>query len=238
MRFDDPTLQVRNLSKTFVLHPQGGVRLPVLEDVNLTVHAGECVALSGPSGCGKSTLIRCLFGSYVCDAGEIHVRHRDGRVDLASATARAILEARRESIGYVSQFLQAVPRVPTLELVAEPLIQRGIEPEPAYARAREMLMQLGVSPRLWDLPPATFSGGEQQRVNIATGLIDRKPILLMDEPTASLDAGNAQTVIELMRAACAAGSSVVVILHDAAQRRLACDRDIHLPAPVEQAATG
>lgn len=238
MRFDDLTLQVRNLSKTFVIHPQGGLRLPVLRDVNLTAHQGECVALTGPSGCGKSTLIRCLYGSYVCDTGEIQVRHGNRRIDLASASAREILAVRHESVGYVSQFLQAVPRVPTLGLVAEPLIARGIEPEPAYARAREMLMQLGVSPRLWDLPPATFSGGEQQRVNIAAGLIDRKPILLMDEPTASLDAGNAQTVIDLMRAACAAGSSVVVILHDAAQRRLACDREIHLPASVEQAATG
>lgn len=238
MRFDDPTLQVRNLSKTFIVHPQGGLRLPVLQEVDLTVHEGECVALSGPSGCGKSTLIRCLYGSYVCDAGEIHVRHGRGRVDLASASAREILKVRHASIGYVSQFMQAVPRVPTLELVADPLIERGGEPESAYARAREMLMQLGVSPRLWDLPPATFSGGEQQRVNIATGLIDRKPILLMDEPTASLDAGNAQTVIDLIRGACAAGSSVVVILHDTAQRRLACDREIHLPAPIEQVATG
>lgn len=238
MRFDDPTIQVRALHKTFVVHPQGGVRLPVLDGVGLTVQPGECVALTGPSGCGKSTLIRCLYGSYVCDAGEILVRHGDTRVDLACATAHEILAARRESIGYVSQFLNAVPRVPTLELVAEPLIQRGLDHAAAHARAREMLLRVGVPSRLWSLPPATFSGGEQQRVNIAAGLIDRKPILLMDEPTASLDARNAQTVIELIRAACSAGSSVVAILHDAAQRRIACDREITLPAPIEQAATG
>ncbi|MEX0607609.1 MAG: ATP-binding cassette domain-containing protein, partial [Halofilum sp. (in: g-proteobacteria)] len=126
----------------------------------------------------------------------------------------------------------------TLELVAEPLLQRGIEPEPAYERARELLLRLGLPSNLWSLAPATFSGGEQQRVNIAAGLIDRKPILLMDEPTASLDAGNAQTVLELIRTTCAAGSSVVVILHDAAQRRIVCDREIHLPAPLERAAIG
>jgi alpha-D-ribose 1-methylphosphonate 5-triphosphate synthase subunit PhnL len=213
-------LHVESLSKHFTLHLRGGLELPVLKGVSLQVEAGECVALLGASGQGKSTLMKCLYGSYGPDSGAIWLEAQDGRVDIAQATPQQMLALRRRDIAYVSQFLRAVPRVPALDVVAERWLQARPEmdadeaQERARDEARALFARLNLPSSLWELPPATFSGGEQQRVNIARGFIEPARLLLLDEPTASLDAANRRVVIELIREAREAGAAVVGIFHD------------------------
>jgi alpha-D-ribose 1-methylphosphonate 5-triphosphate synthase subunit PhnL len=228
-------LRTEGLAKTFTLHLQGGTRIPVLGRVDLAVSAGECVALSGPSGAGKSTLMRCLYGNYGAGAGRIMLAHRGAELDLASAAPRAVIEARRESIGYVSQFLRVIPRVSTRDIVAEPMVARGMARSDALARATALLDRLNLPERLHDLPPATFSGGEQQRVNLARGFGPRYPVLLLDEPTASLDAGNRAIVIGLIHEAKQAGTAIVGIFHDAEVREAVADR-VFIVEPMQDAA--
>ncbi len=224
-------ISVRGLGKGFTLHLQGGVRLPVLEGVSLDVAAGECVALAGPSGAGKTTLLRALYGTYRADAGAILVRHEGAMVDLATADARTILAIRARTLGYVSQFLRVVPRVPTLAIVAE---AAGDGPE-AEARARELLLRLAIPAALHALAPATFSGGEQQRVNLARGFAGSHPILLLDEPTSALDAARRATVVGMIREAKAAGRAIVGIFHDESVRDAVADR-VHEVRPIREAA--
>jgi alpha-D-ribose 1-methylphosphonate 5-triphosphate synthase subunit PhnL len=228
-------LRTDGLAKTFTLHLQGGTRIPVLGCVDLAVSAGECVALSGPSGAGKSTLMRCLYGNYGAGAGRIMLAHRGAELDLASAAPRAVIEARRESIGYVSQFLRVIPRVSTRDIVAEPMVSRGMARGDALVRATALLDRLNLPERLHDLPPATFSGGEQQRVNLARGFGPRYPVLLLDEPTASLDAGNRAIVIGLIHEAKQAGTAIVGIFHDAEVREAVADR-VFTVEPMQDAA--
>ena len=211
-------LSVRELSKTFVRHNQGGLTLPVLKNVDLDVGNGECVALHGASGVGKSTLMRCLYANYRAQVGSIQVRHLGTTVDMMTAAPRTVLDVRRRTLGYVSQFLRVIPRVPTLEIVAEPLRANGVAKDVARERAAALLERLNLPRRLWDLPPATFSGGEQQRVNIARGFAHAFPILLLDEPTASLDPENRGVVIDLVREARDRGVAIVGIFHDADAR--------------------
>lgn len=219
-----PALRTEGLSKAFTLHLQGGTRIPVLGEVDLAVHAGECVALWGPSGAGKSTLMRCLYGNYGAGAGRIILRHRGADLDLVRADPRAVIEARRETIGYVSQFLRVIPRVATRDIVAEPMIARGVPKEEALAHATALLHRLNLPDRLHTLPPATFSGGEQQRVNLARGFAPGYPVLLLDEPTASLDAANRAIVISLINEAKAQGTAIIGIFHDAEVREAVADR--------------
>lgn len=206
-------IEVEGLAKTFYLHASEA-SIPVFNDLSLAVGQGECVVLSGPSGTGKSTLIRSLYGNYQPSAGTVRVRHRDEFVEITSATPKQVLDVRRYSLGYVSQFLRVIPRIDTLDLVKEPLLDNGIDEQEADERAKALLSRLNLSQAHWHLPPATFSGGEQQRVNIARGLAKRHPILLLDEPTASLDAGNRATVIALIQEALDDGVAMVGIFHD------------------------
>ncbi|MCA3426581.1 MAG: phosphonate C-P lyase system protein PhnL [Roseomonas sp.] len=228
-------LRTEGLGKSFTLHLQGGTRIPVLADVDLVVRTGECVALSGPSGAGKSTLMRCLYGNYGAGAGRIWLAHRGAELDLASADPRAVIEARRESIGYVSQFLRVIPRVSTRDIVAEPMVTRGMVRGDALSRASALLDRLNLPERLHSLPPATFSGGEQQRVNLARGFGPRYPVLLLDEPTASLDAANRAIVIGLIHEAKQAGTAIVGIFHDAEVREAVADR-VFTVEPMQDAA--
>ena len=214
MRAITPMIEVRGLGKMFTLHNQGGIRLPVLHAVDFDAAAGDCLVLAGPSGTGKSTLLRCLYGNYLATEGSIRVRTQDEWVELVGAPEQRILALRRDVIGYVSQFLRVIPRVSALDIVAEPLRMAGEDADEARRQAGALLARLNVPPRLWGLAPATFSGGEQQRVNIARGFIARHPILLLDEPTASLDADNRRVVIELIREALAAGRCLLGIFHD------------------------
>ena len=215
-------IHVENLAKNFVLHNQGSVAIPVLAGASFSVAAGECVALVGESGAGKSTVMRILYGNYLAQGGSVSI----GGVDITRAAPREILALRRETLGYVSQFLRVVPRVPTLEVVAEPLLALGRTEDEALARARDLLTRLRIPERLWSLSPTTFSGGEQQRVNIARGFAHSYPALLLDEPTASLEATNRETVLSLIEEAKAGGAAIVGIFHDLDARVRVADREI------------
>ncbi len=217
-------IEIADAEKTFTMHLQGGVKLPVVCGVNFEVHGGECVVLSGPSGAGKSSILKMIFGNYRCDGGRIGIRHQGGLIDLANAEPREVLNVRRETIGYVSQFLRAVPRVPTIDVVAEPLIATGTPRGQAREQAGRLLRCLNIPERLWTLPPSTFSGGEQQRVNIAHGFISDHPILLLDEPTASLDTANREVVVNLINEKKRAGVAMVAIVHDDEIRGRIADR--------------
>jgi len=224
----NPVIRVENLSKDFVLHVQGGARLPVFANLNLEVAAGDCVALYGPSGCGKSTLLRSLYANYKPGGGHVWVRHAgdsgDDWVDMAGAPPHRVLEVRRRTVGYVSQFLRVIPRIPARDIVAEPLRALGADLDAARARAEVLLARLNIPQAMWDLAPATFSGGEQQRVNIARGFLADYPVLLLDEPTASLDADNRAVVVELIKEAKARGAAIVGIFHDDEVREAVADR--------------
>ena len=213
-------IRVDGVSKTFALHNQGGTLIPVMTGATLTVAAGECVGLVGQSGSGKSTLMRMVYGNYLAAAGSIEV----AGVDVTRADPRQIIRLRRETLGYVSQFLRVVPRVPTLDVVAEPLLQLGEAQASARQRAADLLARLNIPERLWALSPTTFSGGEQQRVNIARGFARVCPALLLDEPTASLDGVNRGIVLDLIDEAKARGAAILGIFHDDGARARVCDR--------------
>ncbi|MGH7002556.1 MAG: phosphonate C-P lyase system protein PhnL, partial [Alphaproteobacteria bacterium] len=191
-------LVISDVAKSFTMHLRDGIRLPVVENVSFSIKSGECAVLGGPSGAGKSSILKMVYGNYAVDSGQIIVPYRDRLVDVAAADPRTMLGIRRDMIGYVSQFLRTVPRVSALDVVAEPLLARGIERGAARDKAAALLAGLNLPERLWSLPPATFSGGEQQRVNIARGFITEHPILLLDEPTASLDAKNREVVVAMI----------------------------------------
>jgi alpha-D-ribose 1-methylphosphonate 5-triphosphate synthase subunit PhnL len=215
-------IEISGVSKRFTLHNQGAAVIEVMRDADLAVAPGECVALTGASGAGKSTLMRMIYGNYLAASGTILV----GGVDVARAEPREVLELRRTTLGYVSQFLRVIPRVPTLQVVAEPLLAVGTPEPQALERARVLLARLRIPEALWSLSPTTFSGGEQQRVNIARGFVHPYPALLLDEPTASLDAANRETVLALIDEAKARGAAIVGIFHDEGARRRVADREI------------
>ncbi len=217
-------ISIENVSKSFVLHNQGTAEIPVMQGASLMVSEGECVALVGASGAGKSTLMRMIYGNYLTASGRIMI----GDVDVASAAPREIIQLRRRTLGYVSQFLRVVPRVSTLDVVAEPLLATGTDADEARAQAETLLTRLNISQRLWALSPTTFSGGEQQRVNIARGFAFPYPALLLDEPTASLDPTNRATVLAMIAEAKTRGVAIIGIFHDHAARDEICDRQFDM----------
>ena len=237
---DNDALMLRavGIGKTFTLHGQGGVQIDALAGVSLDVERGECVVLVGPSGAGKSTFLRCLYGNYLASTGTIAIRddaQETKHLSITGAEPRDVLHLRRGVVGYVSQFLRVIPRVSTLDLVAEPLVSRGVDEDEAHARAAALLARLNVPERLWPLAPATFSGGEQQRVNIARGLIAGHSVLLLDEPTASLDAENRDIVADLIVEARECGAAIVGIFHDEDTRAKVATRRLELTPPLRHA---
>jgi len=227
-------IEVSGLSKTFTLHQQHGVVLNVLSGLHFSVRAGECLVLHGQSGAGKSTLLRTLYGNYLAAGGSIRVLHNGAWVELVGAEPRQVLAVRRQTLGYVSQFLRVIPRVSTLDVVMEPALARGWSKADAEARAKSLLSRLNIPQALWQLAPGTFSGGEQQRVNIARGFMVAWPLMLLDEPTASLDDANRQVVLELIDEAKAAGSALIGIFHDRAAREAVADRYLDMSAAAQQ----
>jgi alpha-D-ribose 1-methylphosphonate 5-triphosphate synthase subunit PhnL len=202
------------LQKTFILHLCGPAIINALEDVSLSVSKGRCLAITGPSGAGKSSLLRCLYGNYRLNGGEIYIRHLGRILALSKCSPRLILEIRALTMSYVSQFLRVIPRVETLDVVCEPLMALGWAEDEAKDKAKELLTKLRVPERLWTLPPATFSGGEKQRVNLARGLLKPSPILMLDEPTASLDKDNKLVVCDLINEAKSKGAAILGVFHD------------------------
>ncbi|WP_295441316.1 phosphonate C-P lyase system protein PhnL [Sphingorhabdus sp. EL138] len=217
-------IRIEAIAKTFTLHNQGSTLVPVFANVSLEVAAGECVVLSGVSGVGKSTMLRAIYGNYVPSDGSVKLFHDGEYVDITNAPPHVVLDIRRRTMGYVSQFLRVIPRIQTLQLVMEPLLENSVDAGEAKDRAEAILAMLNLPKALWGLPPATFSGGEQQRVNIARVMVREYPVLLLDEPTASLDAANRQTVIKLMNAARDRGTAMVGIFHDEAVRNAVATR--------------
>jgi alpha-D-ribose 1-methylphosphonate 5-triphosphate synthase subunit PhnL len=222
-------LRVKNLKKSFTLHNQGGVRLKVLDGMTLEIRSGECVVLSGVSGAGKSTLLRSLYSNYKAEGGRILLRHEEGWVDMACAEPRKVMEVRKWTLGYVSQFLRVIPRVPALEVVMEKLLALGVTPQEARDRSEGILIRLGIPERLWSLAPATFSGGEQQRINLARGFVHPYPVLLLDEPTAALDAKNRKVVVGLIQEAKERGTAILGTFHDDEVRQKVATRIYEMP---------
>lgn len=218
-------LHAEDVQKTFVLHLQGGKRLHVLKRIHLTLGAGECVALTGPSGIGKSTFLRILYANYKPDSGKVLVFHRRQWINTVEAEPYQILDIRRHTMGYVSQFLRVIPRVPALEIVMEPLQRLGVSSDESRLQAQDLLRRLNIPESLWAVSPTTFSGGEQQRINLARSLIYPYSILLLDEPTASLDEINRDVVIQLIQEAIGRGTAVVGVFHDREVRNAIATRE-------------
>jgi len=233
---NSPAISVSGVAKQFVMHLQGGKTLNVVDNASFAVHGGECVVLGGPSGAGKSSILKMIYGNYRVDAGSITLAAHGHCTDIASALPREVLRLRQHTIGYVSQFLRVIPRISALDIVAEARRADGAEDEVARQDAKSLLARLNVPERLWGLAPATFSGGEQQRVNIARGFAASRPILLLDEPTASLDARNRAVVVELIRERKAEGVAILGIFHDEDVRDAVADRIVDVTTFAAQAA--
>ena len=221
----DTVLYAKEIDKTFTLHNQGGIELPVLENITLELKQGECVALSGVSGSGKSSLMKALYGNYGINGGEIWVKHSNQWLDLAQLAPHEVIAVRHKTVGYVSQFLRVIPRVSALDVAAEPLIHLGLDIDKARHKIQELFSLLNLPERLWQLSPTTFSGGEKQRVNLARALAVDYPILLLDEPTSALDAANTDIAIALLKQKKQKGVALLTIFHDEKIKKQLCDRE-------------
>ncbi|MEM9541466.1 MAG: phosphonate C-P lyase system protein PhnL [Cyanobacteria bacterium P01_E01_bin.42] len=219
-------LYAKGIEKQFILHNQGGIQIPVLQGKSLKIEAGEGVALMGESGAGKSTFMRSLYGNYGIDRGEIWVKHEQNWVDLPHLEPHELIAVRQKTIGYVSQFLRVIPRVPALDIAAEPLLELGVNLESAYETVKHLLARLNLPERLWQLSPTTFSGGEKQRINLVRALAVDYPLLLLDEPTSALDGKNRQIAMELLSEQKAKGVALIGIFHDREVREQLCDREL------------
>jgi len=222
-------LCVEGLSKSFVMHHLGQ-SLHAFEGVSFSLRAGEFILLKGANGVGKSTLLRTIWRSYLPESGQVWFTYGAGRIDLARAADVDIAVLRRRDMGFVTQFLIARPRVAAEEIVAEPLRKSGVAHEEAIDEARRWLSAFGVKRDLWRAYPTSFSGGEQQKVNLARALIQPPRLLLLDEPTASLDAGARAALVTRLAEMKAAGVAMIGVFHHPGDVAAMVDRDIHLTA--------
>jgi alpha-D-ribose 1-methylphosphonate 5-triphosphate synthase subunit PhnL len=207
-------LSVDSLSKTFDMHVLGDTQVVGLDDVSFDVRDGEFLAVVGESGSGKSSLLKCLYRTYHPSSGEVVYHGPDGDIDLASCPDRTVIALRGDAIGYTSQFLDEIPRVPAVDVVARPLVEQGVDRAEARATARDLLSALSVPEELWQAYPATFSGGERQRVNLAQALAPKPDLLLLDEPTSALDPETRQTAIDLLSSYLGSETTVVGVFHN------------------------
>lgn len=206
------------------MHVLGGKKIKGFEDVSFSVKRGEFLAIVGSSGSGKSSLLKCMYRTYLADTGSMLYRpDSNSAIDLTTASDHEILALRRSEIGYVSQLLQVVPRTIAVDVIAEPLLQRGIGIDDARDAASRYLARLRIPNDLWDAYPSTFSGGERQRVNIARALIAAPRLLLLDEPTSALDPASTAVVVEMLRGV-NKGTTMIGIFHDLSVVRELADR--------------
>ncbi|HET6452584.1 MAG TPA: phosphonate C-P lyase system protein PhnL [Spirochaetia bacterium] len=224
-------IRVQGLTKTFHMHVRGGAVLPAFQDVSFHVNPGEFVGISGPSGSGKSSLLKCLYRTYLPSRGEIWYTDGDSVTrNLASEDEHVIISLRRQEIGYVSQFFPVIPRVSALDTIANGMVARGFDRTESEERARSLLARLGISRSLWDMFPSTFSGGEKQRLNIIHAVITSPRLLLLDEPTASLDAESAREAVALITEMKQQGTAMIGVFHDRALLGRLSDRVLEMSA--------
>jgi alpha-D-ribose 1-methylphosphonate 5-triphosphate synthase subunit PhnL len=203
------------ISKTFHMHVRGGTRIEAFRDMSFTVAPGEFLGVSGPSGSGKSSLLKCLYRTYLPSSGAIWYVDAAGReLDLACEDEHAILALRRREIGYISQFFPVIPRVSALDTIVNNAVARGLSRTEGVGRAQELLQRLSIPRPLWDMFPSTFSGGEKQRINIIHAVIAQPRFLLLDEPTASLDAASAGEAVSLILELKQKGTAMIGVFHD------------------------
>jgi alpha-D-ribose 1-methylphosphonate 5-triphosphate synthase subunit PhnL len=218
-------IKVTNISKEFTVHTRGGIKIDGYKDINFEVQKGEFISLFGPSGMGKSSILKALYRTYTTTSGDIVFTKNDGtKINIATCDESTMLNLRKNDIAYVSQFLQVLPRISAVDVVAQPLIDKGESVKVSQQKAKELLSYLSIKEELFDVSPLTFSGGEQQRVNIAKGIIAPKSVLLLDEPTASLDKTNTMKVIEKLLEIKKQGVAMVGIFHDIDAMRKISDK--------------
>lgn len=222
-------LEVNHYIKQFNLHALNNKRIYALNDVSFQVSQGDIIGLVGKSGSGKSTLMKSIYRTYLSTSGEIlYDSLRYGVIDLVTASDHEMIALRKEEITYCSQFLSVIPRVSAIDVVASSLFSQGMDKTEARNTSRSYLQRLGLPEELWDAYPATFSGGEQQRINVARSIIARPRLLLIDEPTASLDQKTKDVVIDMILDLKTQGTSVLCISHDSYTLERMCDRIIEL----------
>lgn len=210
-----PILKVEGLSKKFELSLTERMTVRPFSNISFEVEKGKFLGIAGPSGIGKSSILKCVYRTYLPTAGRIwYESERYGRIDLASADERRLVQLRKSEISYVTQFLKVIPRITALDVVAERLLPKGWEAEEAREAARGMLRRLRIPESLWGAFPATFSGGEQQRVNLARALVAGPRLLILDEPTASLDEKTKEIVLDLLEAMKRKGTTMIGVFHD------------------------
>jgi len=221
-------LTVKGLTKVFKLHLLGGKEVTACREVSFSVHRGELLGIKGPSGAGKSTILKCIYRTYLPSKGEALYYSKREVVDLFCLPEEDIISLRRGEIGYVSQFLRVVPRISAQQVVAEELLLQGWKGDHALEEARRLLAYLQIPKDLWEASPNTFSGGEQQRINIARAVARRPRLLLMDEPTASLDPQSKLQVRKLILELQYEGTSVIYVSHDLETLQQMADYILHL----------
>jgi len=221
-------LEINDLSKLFRLHILNNKKIEGLRNIHFSMKEGEVVGLTGKSGSGKSSLMKCIYRTYLATSGEILYASEAGVIDLVKADDHAIIALRKNEITYCSQFLSVIPRVPAVDVVCERLFRVEKDKNEARRQAKDMLRDLGLPLELWDAFPVTFSGGEQQRINVARAIISRPRVLLIDEPTASLDARTKDVVIDMILQLKKQGTSVLCISHDEYTLERLVDRRLNL----------
>ncbi|MCL2046039.1 MAG: ATP-binding cassette domain-containing protein [Oscillospiraceae bacterium] len=222
-------LIVNNLSKTFNMHVGAEKTITCLDSVNLSVEPGQVVALIGPSGSGKSSLLKCIYGTYLTTVGNIYYTDANGSEhDLANIDLQTMRHLRTREFGYVSQFFHVIPRIAAVDVLSQPLINRGWSSNDSAKRAKELLSKVGIPESLWNMYPSTFSGGEKQRLNIIYGIITMPRLVLLDEPTASLDPVSKRNVLDLIIELKEQGSMILGAFHDYEAMRVIADKSYHV----------
>lgn len=207
-------LKVNNFSKDFELHALNKT-IKACNNINFEVSKGEFFGIIGKSGAGKSTILKSIYKTYIPSTGEIIFNSEIyGNVDLAKVGDREMINLRKKEIGYVSQFLKTLPRITAIELVIHSLIESGFEKNCAYDMAKDILNQFEIKENLWDAYPNNFSGGEKLRLNLAQAMVKKPRLLLLDEPTASLDNQSKIYVKEKMLELKSQGTTMIGIFHD------------------------